>query len=121
MKSNKKQISKPNFRIDELALVLIVAVAAILAGAYDRTHNISGPDAEKITRLILDGNEVSFANNGVIDQNKLKDIQSMDYKDFKRSLNANYDFCIYIEDENGKVIFAKGASRLSKDGIICRE
>ena len=112
---------KPKFKIDEIMLVFIVAVLAMVVGIYHKANEPAGMDAEKITGLILDSHDISFATNGVIDENKLRKIQLMDYKDFKNSLNAKNDFCIYIEDGDGNIILSKGFSELSKDGIYCRE
>ena len=108
------------FKIDEITLVLIVALIAM---AVSVQKGISGPEmeAEKITAMILDNHKISFANNGVIDDAKLEKIESMDYYEFKKSLNAKSDFCVYIEDENGNVLLAKGSSKLSGNGIRCEE
>ena len=112
---------KPNSKIDELMLVLIVAVIVMIAFSYNKTNASKGNEAEKITEIISDNHGLSFANNGVIDESKLKEIQNMDYKEFKKSLNVKNDFCIYIEDGNGNIILSKGSSKLNKDGIYCRE
>ena len=112
---------KSNFKIDEIMLVLIVAVIAMLIGVYDNLKKPSGTEAEKITEMILDDHAISFVNNGIINEGKLKEIQNMDYDDFRKSLKAKNDFCIYIEDENGNIILAKGSSKLNGDGLNCRE
>ena len=114
-------MQKSNFKIDEITLVLIVAVIAIFASIYGKLNKPPGMEAEKITEMILDNHHVSFATNGVIDENKLKEIKNMNYNDFKKSLNAQNDFCIYIEDENGNILLAKGSSKLNGDGLYCRE
>ena len=44
----------------------------------------------------------------------------MDYKEFKAFIKAKNDFCIYIEDENGRIITAKGADKFNEDGMACR-
>lgn len=111
---------KSNFRIDEIILVLIVAVIAMVIGVYDKANEPKGADAEKITAMILDDHSISFASNGVVDEAKLKTIKSMNYNDFKNSFNVKNDFCIYIEDENGNLILAKGSPRLSEEEV-CRE
>ena len=121
MKSHKRQTPKPNFKIDEIVLVLIVAFLAIIISIYNKANETKGIEAEKITAMVLDDNELSFASNGIIDGNKLKEIQSINYRDFKKSLNVKNDFCIYLEDENGHIILTKGASKLNKDGLVCRE
>ena len=115
---------KPNFKIDEITLVLIVAVLIMIVTVYDKTNKTGHEpkmEAEKITEIILDNHGISFATGGIINENKLEEIKNINYADLKKSLNAKNDFCIYIEDGNGNVILSKGSSRLDKDGIICRE
>jgi len=113
-------MSKSEFKIDELALVLIVAVMAMIAGIYNKINETSVMEAEKIAETLLDDHPASFANNGIIDENKLNEIQDMDYKEFKAFIKAKNDFCIYIEDENGRIITAKGADKFNEDGMACR-
>jgi len=112
---------KSNFKIDEIMLVLIVAIISIIVVVYDKLNEPAEMEAEKITEMILNEHDISFANNGIVDENKLKKIQNMDYKEFKNSLNAKNEFCIYIEDEKGNIILAKGSSKLNGDGLYCRE
>lgn len=112
---------KPNFKIDEVALIFLVAVIALAAGFWDKNDGISELEAEKITSMILDDHDLSFAASGVIDENKLTEIKSLGYADLKKSLRARKDFCVYIEDEKGNTILAKGSSKLNGDGLVCRE
>ncbi|MBS3105024.1 hypothetical protein J4234_02095 [Candidatus Woesearchaeota archaeon] len=116
----KNRKTESNFKIDEITLVFIVAIIAMIVVIYDKA-SIDYMEAEKITALILDDHDVSFANNGVIDENKMREIQTMDYDDFKDSVNAKNDFCVYIEDWNGDIILSKGSDKLNGDGIPCRE
>lgn len=114
-------MAKPNFKIDEIMLVMIVAVIAMLVSISNKVNEPARVEAEKIAEMILDDHSISFASNGVIDENKLKEIQNMDYNDFKKALKAKNDFCIYIEDENGNIILAKGPSKLNGKSISCGE
>ncbi|MBI4452056.1 hypothetical protein HY637_01385 [Candidatus Woesearchaeota archaeon] len=113
--------TKNKFKVDEITLVLIVAVIALIVSFYDNSANADTIDAQKITALILDDHEISFANNGIIDENKLKEIKNMDYIKLKSSIGAKKDFCVFIEDDKGNIILAKGSSKLSKDGLYCTE
>ena len=112
---------KFNFKIDEILLVFIVAIISIVVVVFDKLNEPAEMEAEKITEMILNEHDISFANNGIVDENKLKEIQNMDYKDFKNSLKAKNDFCVYIEDENGNLLLAKGSSKLNGDGLNCEE
>ena len=109
-------MKKSNFKIDEITLVLIVAVLAIVVSVYDKLAPAKITEAEKIIGLVTDDHSASFANNGIVDENKLREIKDMSYNDFKKSLNVRNDFCVYVEDGNGNVIFAKGSEKLSKEG-----
>ena len=112
---------KSKFKIDEITLVLIVAVTAMIVSVYNRANEPTGMEAEKITEMILDDHSTSFINGGIVDENKLKEIKKINYADFKKSLNVKNDFCIYIEDENGDLILTKGSSKLGRDGLYCTE
>lgn len=112
-------MKKPNYKIDEIVLVFIVVVIVMIVSVYDQNKSKTF-EAEKITSLLLDEHVFSIANNGVVDKNKLQEIQSMDYEEFKNNLNAKKDFCVYIEDENGGIILAKGSSKLDAE-VPCNE
>ena len=112
---------KQNFKFDEISLILIVAIIAIVVSFYDYNKKPAPIDAEKITGLVLEDGDTRSASGGVIDQYKLEQVQNMNYDQLKNRLNLQEDFCMYIEDENGNIILAKGSSKLSKDGIICEK
>jgi len=114
-------MKKINFKIDEIMLVLIVAIIAVIVSIYEQNKDVNVIEAEKITAMILDDHEISFVNGGVVDEGKLKEVQSLDYKELKEELNAKKDFCIYMEDENGNIILAKSSEKLSKDSSACKE
>ena len=119
---NKKSSKKPKFKIDEIALVLVVAFFAIIVSIYEKSSETGEKiNALEITEMILDDHYISFASNGVVDENKLKEIQQNDYASLKSRLNAKNDFCVYLEDANGDVIVAKGSSKLNRDIAHCRE
>ena len=111
---------KPKLRIDGMSILLAMGILAVIAVIYTEL-NKPAMEAEKITNMILDDHKSSFANNGIVDEIKLEKIRNMDYGDFKKSLNAKNDFCVYIEDENGNLILAKGSAKLNGDGIHCKE
>lgn len=117
----KTQKPKSKFKFDEIFIVFVVILLASAVSIYNKARGPKTAEAEKLTELILDNHGASFASGGVIDENKLKEIQNMDYQSLKKSLNAKNDFCVYIEDGNGNIILAKGSNNLNKDGMECRE
>lgn len=113
-------MANPKFRINGINFLLVIGVLAVIAAVYMEL-NKPAMEAEMITNMILDDHKASFANNGIVDEVRLEKIRNMDYENFKKSLNAKNDFCVYIEDEKGNVILAKGSSRLNDDGLYCTE
>ncbi len=119
---NQAAIKKTKFRIDEIVLVLVVISLALVVSVYEKSGGTGKAiDANEITEIIMDNHYISFANNGVVDEGKLKEIQQMDYVTLKSQLNAKNDFCVYIEDSDGNVLVAKGSSKLSREIAHCTE
>lgn len=107
------------FKIDEITLVFIVALIALAVSVLDKTNKPEA-EAKKIKDILLDDHELSLAAKGVIEDSRLDQIRDMSYDDFKNSLDAKNDFCVYIEDEKGSIILAKGSGKLAMDGMACR-
>lgn len=116
----KNRLVKPKTKRYRL-LFLIAAVLIAIAVLFHNKTKPSNADAEQVTALLLDHHPLSFAKTGVIDEKELKEIQGMDYKLLKNSLDIKNDFCVYVEDGNGNLIIAKGSSKLNKDGLHCKE
>ena len=113
--------SKPKFKFNAAIPILIVAFIFLAIGLYGKFKQPKENEAEKITKMIFDEHSISFVSDGVIDEKKLKEIQNMDYYDVKKYFNTKNDFCIYIEDGNGNILLAKGSSKLSENGLNCKE
>ena len=64
MSQHAVKMHKPNFKIDEIVLILIVAVLAIIVSFY--TKDEGRLDAEKIAEIISGSNQLSFIENGVV-------------------------------------------------------
>ena|SRR3989344_2330837 len=118
---DKHPIKKTSFRIDEIALVLVVVALAFAVGIYEKSSETKKIDAREITDIIFDDHSMSFVNNGIVDETKLEEIKQMDYTSLKSSLNAKNDFCIYMEDSKGNVIVAKSSSALGREISHCAE
>lgn len=119
-KISKKFSQKQKFKIDEITLVLVVAITIIVI-TISQKNNQPTDEAGKIMKIIFDDNLAALPNDIVIGQKELEKMQGMDYEQLKKYLNMKKDFCLYVEDENGNIIMSKGSSKLSRDGIYCKE
>ena len=117
----KTELTKPKTKRKSGAAFFIIAALIIMAIIFNnKVKQTKNMDAEQVTALLLDHQPLSFAKNGIIEENTLKEIQEMDYEELKSSLNIKKDFCVYVEDSKGNVLIAKGSSKLSKDGLYCK-
>jgi len=112
-------MKKINYKIDEVILVFIVLIIIIGISVQEKGSQPQKADPEKILGLVLKDTGV---NDGitVFDQKRLTEFQEMDYNTIKKILNIDGDFCMYLQDENGSVLFAKVSPKLSEDGITCQ-
>src|SRR3989338_4502092 len=112
----KRAINTSKFKIDEITLVLIVAIMIIAITITQKTGQETN-DAANIMKILLNDNSAAPPDNRVMGQAEMEKIQGMNYEQLKKYLSIKNDFCLYIEDENGNIIMAKGSSKLSRDGI----
>ena len=114
-----KKIKKPNFKIDEVVLVLIVVAVAVGVSFYDRQNKPGSIGPENITDILMDGHSVSFVSGGVVDESRLTEVRKMSYEELKSYLNLKKDFCIYLEDGNGNIILSKEPER-QDNSLMCK-
>jgi len=100
------------WKVDELTIVLIVAIAIIVLSVFLKGSHSEKKSAEEITVKLISDPKMSLIRNGQLDQAKLNAIQNMDYDSLKTSLESNNDFCLYIEDEQGNVLLSKESAEL---------
>ena len=113
-------MKKINYKIDEIILVFIVLVIIIAVSVQGKDKQPQKADPEKILGLVLKDTGVKDGIM-VFDQKKLNELQGMDYSAIKKLLNVEGDFCMYLQDGKGSVLFVKGSPKLSEDGIKCQE
>lgn len=54
---------------------------------------------------------------GEINQSKLNNLSEQDYQDLKRMFGVSTEFCIYLEDENGRLVPINGKLGVGGDTI----
>ena len=104
----------------QIILVFIVLVIIIAVSVQEKGRQPQKADPEKILDLVL--KDISVKDGVmVLDQEKLNELQGMDYSAIKKLLNVDGDFCMYLQDGKGSVLLVKGSPKLSEDGVTCRE
>lgn len=93
-----------------LALVIFIGVIfiaySILGPNKDENAKNLVQDAGKVLdRISAKDSEISIVDGTVVNETKLLEFLAEDYPDLKEKLRADSDFCIFLEDEDGKVIY----------------
>ena len=109
---------KKKVKIDAIPLlVLIAALIALIVILYIKPVETPTMATEKIISKLV-GSE---SQNPVVEEKKLDEIRQMDYVQLKEYFDIKKDFCIYMEDGNGKIIMAKGDNKLTSYSVYCKE
>ena len=75
-------------------------------------------DANKVLDSISSQNsQVGIVNGINIDEQKLKNLIQTQYPDLKNKIKSDSDFCIFLEDENGKIVYLEGKAGIGSDRI----
>jgi len=83
-------------------------------------------DTEQIVNSFFSkSNELNVVDGEEVDESKLENLLEQDYGDLKKQIGTEHEFCIYLEDENGNVIFINssftgiGSNEINVSGIPC--
>ena len=115
----KNNIKKKR-KLGELWLVLVVAIVIVVTSLLTpQSDEGLQEEAETILDELTNGDEHTFAVNGVFQEEILAKISGMSYKELKDSLNVENDFCIYFEDGGGNLVEVKdGLRSVGSDAIV---
>ena len=123
-KTAKKQVKKAKkewFNFDRAMLFLIIlALLVILKTALTPTETMEllGEvetnlihEAEIVLATLTNGNEeVSVIDSNEVIEEKIRDLDEMEYDEIKDLVGVEDDFCIFFEDVTGDLVKINGAS-----------
>lgn len=82
-------------------------------------------EAEYITKQLIDNNDLGAGSS--ISESKISELSEMGYLEVKDKLNTDSEFCIYFEDDSGKIIEVAdgvqsiGSGDIKINGVPCGE
>jgi hypothetical protein len=120
-----------SWSVDIMLAVVIFMGAFMLFYAF--TSGDSAADAELlkkdgsaiIRQVSSEDSPVRIVDNNAINASRIEEISAISYEELKARLRAEKDFCIFIEDEDGKMVIinnsfkAIGSSKINLSGIPC--
>ena len=92
-----------------IGIVIFVSIITVfyttLSGGSSEVKNALRSNAETVVvKFSQDPNLRIIDENNILNNDKLANLSAMGYDELKRQLGIEGDFCIYIEDENGRVV-----------------
>jgi hypothetical protein len=100
-------------------LILIVFYTVLSNPSNNREKDLKDSAQAIANRLGTSGGDprAMVIENGKLNDTKLSGLSKEDYLELKRILGTSKDFCIYIEDENDRLIPINGTIGIGGDAI----
>ena len=115
----------------DIMLAVVIFIGAIFV-AYSILSGSKGGTAAKLEEdasSVLDNlaskdSEISIVNGGEINDVKLQELLAKEYPELKQLIRAGHDFCIFLEDNEGKLIYISnkpgiGSNKIKISGQPC--
>jgi len=113
-----------------MIFLFILALFMIIKGAFDTQIGVENNleyDAEIVLDKLTNGQEeISLMSSEELIEEKLKNLDQMEYNEIKRKLGVKTDFCIYFEKLNGNILkfdninLGIGSDKIQINGEPCR-
>ena len=91
----------------------------------EKTGNLKEDALSVLKQISSEGSSLKIIDRQTINDTKIGELKNMNYDQLKNTLRVNGDFCIYIEDDQGKIVpinqsyMGVGSSSMNISGIPC--
>lgn len=123
----KKRVKKKdwlNFKNLMYFLIILIVISIVKVSITSKPDLIK--DAEIIlTKLTDESASVGFLISNELIEEKIQDLDDMDYLEMKSALGVDSNFCIYFEDTNGNLVqigetdIGIGSDKIFLNGLPC--
>src|SRR3989344_2398598 len=117
MKKRKNKIKKDIITSKNIALFTLIfallAIFRIIVSNPESIRTLESEDFEYEANFILEvlsnGDDgIRLVEENVLLEEKVENLDGMDYEEFKQALGLKSDFCIYFEDHEGNLVVIDG-------------
>ena len=113
-----------------LAIVVFAGTIFVFYAIFSGNQKVASEELEKDASKVLKSVSSEDPNVGImdgidVDEAKLEQLLGEDYDTIKEQIRAEKDFCIFLEDENGDVIYISpgqagiGSSKIRVSDVPC--
>ena len=106
-----------------LAIVVFIGAIFVFYAIFGANQESTAEDLEKDASKVLksissEGSDVGIMDGIEVNEAKLEELLGRDYDLIKEQIRAGKDFCIFLEDENGDVVYTSpGQPGIGSDKI----
>ena len=106
-----------------LAIVIFIGTIfvfyVIFSASQTKTDKVLEKDASRVLKSVSsEGSDVGIMDGTELDEAKLEQLLGEDYKAIKDRIRTEKDFCIFLEDENGDIVYTSpGQPGIGSDKI----
>jgi len=106
-----------------IALVIFIGTIFLFYSILTGSEEAKTGELEDEASIVLDNiasedSEVSIVDGITVDEAKLEELLGMEYSEIKDKLRVENDFCFFLEDEGGNVIYIEaGKPGIGSDKI----
>jgi len=127
----KYKMKKSQIWSIEMMLAIAIFIGAIfvaysiLSGSKGSAAKDLEQDANKVlSNIASEDSRVSIVNGVELNETKLQELLSNEYPELKEKIRAGSDFCIFLEDEGGNIVYISnkpgiGSDKIKISGIPC--
>ena len=112
------------FSIDiMIALVIFIGTIFVFYSIFSGSEETKTAELEDEASIVLDNiasedSEVRITDGVVVNETKLAELLGMEYSEIKKKIRVKNDFCFFLEDEDGNIIYIEaGKPGIGSDKI----
>ena len=108
-----------------IILFIILTTIFTSSGSSETKSDLTTDGEIVLNKLTNDPAKLSLLNSNELIEEKIENLDNMDYEEIKSILGVEKDFCIFIEDTNGQVVELEGmnsgigSDKISINGNPC--
>ena len=119
------------FSMDIMIAVIIfmgtifIFYSIISGGEESKIDELEGDASIVMENIATEDSAVRITEGIAIDEEKLEELLGMDYSEIKKKLRVENDFCIFLEDGGGNIIYLEagqpgiGSDKIKVSDVPC--
>ena len=114
-----------------IAIVIFIGAISVIYAVISGNQKSAAKDLEKdslktLGSIASEDPDVSIFEGVEVDEAKLQHLLGADYDAIKEKIRAEEDFCIFLEDEKGDIIYISGepgigSKKIKISNLPCKE